>query len=720
MSIVISLFDSAMKTAPESNIEFDEYLTGIKIGAWQDEVLKYRAKPSQELKKAIKAVSPSGRFKTRNLEGLESHSGVLCMDLDQKDNPDMRIDRLQCDPYVYAYHQSVGGFGYAVYFLIDPTKHAEAFQGIERYLADHYAFICDPACKDMSRLRFVSYDPYLYKRESRPAVFKLYLKPVKTKKRRVYPHTSNDIEYILQQISNRGIDLTSSYHDWTQIGFAFAAEYGERGRDYFHVVSQQNPEYSEAKTDSKYNNFLKTHQSRVSIATFFWRCKDAGIDLQTEETRKVERYTKFQMLQGFKSDADIIESVQKLAKQDGINPEIGKQIAEQTLLIPKEDLKKEKTDNLLPEIRSALAVYDLKRNEVTNNVEYQGRPLTDWDVNTIWGELANNLGQRCAKSTVEDIINSDATPSYNPFLEFFEANKHVNSEGNINRLANCIKTDSDDLGIVYVQTYLRKWLVSLIASMHGTYSLLIFVLCGSQGIGKTNFFRFLLPEKLREYYGESKLDHGKDDAMLMCTKIILCDDEFSGKSKSEYKLLKEISSKQTFNMRLPYGRRTQDFRRYAVLCGTSNDNEIINDPTGNRRIVPVNVQSIDFKAYKEIDKTELLMEAYNIYHTEGETSWQLTAKEIELLNKSTANNEQTDIVKEAVLMFFDKPDAFSKEKWLSTTEILNHIQMRTRIQISTTRLGMALKILGFERKSTRINGSPVKVYNMKIKPDYTL
>lgn len=46
--------------------------------------------------------------------------------------------------------------------------------------------------------------------------------------------------------------------------------------------------------------------------------------------------------------------------------------------------------------------------------------------------------------------------------------------------------------------------------------------------------------------------------------------------------------------------------RLAVLCGTSNDEEIINDPTGNRRIIPINILDIDHEKFEEINKTDLV------------------------------------------------------------------------------------------------------------------
>ena len=723
MSITISFFTSAKHNKAAKAIDFDFFLQAVENGTWQDEVLKYRNHPIDKdranFKSSLPAITPSGKFAERKSEALEAHSGIICMDIDDKDNPDMQIEQLHADPYVYAYHRSVGGYGYAVYFFIEPTKHLESFKAIEKHLADNYHLICDPACKDISRLRFVSFDPYLYKREGKTKVFKKYLKKEKTGTNRYYPHTESDIDYILTQVCSRGIDLTNnSYFEWLQIGFAISGHYGEAGRTYFHAISQQSEKYDSDTCDFKYDECLKTGNGRVRINSFFYKCKEFGIDIQTEETKKIQRMTIHQAVQGFKSDTEIIESVKKQGLQDGIPSEISQSIAQQTLARPRSELTKEKQANLLPEIRAALATYDLKLNEITYAIEYKERALKDWDVNTIWGEIADSLGSRCAKTTIEDIINSDATPRYNPFMQFFEVNKDKTTQNNIERLAECITFDSQGIAYdeyeAYAHAFLRKWIISIVASMHGTYSLLILVLVGGQGIGKTNFFRWLLPKELTSYYGESKLDAGKDDLMLMCTKLILCDDEFSGKNKSEYKHIKDISSKQTITLRLPYGRRTQDFTRYAVLCGTSNDLEIINDPTGNRRIVPINIKSIDFEAFNAIDKTELFLEACRIYHAEGNSSWQLSKEDIQNLNQLTTYNEQVDTVEEAIMMFFEKTDSNNESNTKTTTEIISYMMQYTKLHFNTQRVGIALRNLGFERTSKRKNGKPVKCYKVKV------
>ena len=78
------------------------------------------------------------------------------------------------------------------------------------------------------------------------------------------------------------------------------------------------------------------------------------------------------------------------------------------------------------------------------------------------------------------------------------------------------------------------------------------------------------------------------------------------------KRFKEITSKQIFNLREPYGRVNVDLQRLATLGGSTNDTGILNDPTGNRRLLPVFVQSVDHQQYNNVDKDLLFIQGYNL------------------------------------------------------------------------------------------------------------
>jgi predicted P-loop ATPase len=229
-------------------------------------------------------------------------------------------------------------------------------------------------------------------------------------------------------------------------------------------------------------------------------------------------------------------------------------------------------------------------------------------------------------------------------------------------------------------------------------------------IQKTNFFREFLPPELRKYYAESKLDAGKDDEVLMCEKLIIVDDEFGGKSKQEAKKLKDLSSKQYFSIRKAYGRVTSDLRRIAVLGGTSNDDEILNDPTGNRRIIPVNVLDIDHEKMEEISKTDLFIELYHEWVNNKE-SFMLSKEDIEILNNCTSLNEQPSPEEEMILKYFVPSQSLGGNTiTLTNTEIKAYIEEKSpTIRLNPYKLGLTLKKLGFEKQSKRVNGSQPKI-----------
>mgnify|MGYP005749114873 CR=1 FL=1 len=101
----------------------------------------------------------------------------------------------------------------------------------------------------------------------------------------------DEIEYIIQSIEANRTDITSTYNNWVNIGFAFADGYGENGRTLFHRVSQFYPEYSAPDCDKQYDNCLKSKGHGISLKTFFYLANDAGIDITPPRTKKQDQRT---------------------------------------------------------------------------------------------------------------------------------------------------------------------------------------------------------------------------------------------------------------------------------------------------------------------------------------------------------------------------------------------------------------------------------------------
>lgn len=96
----------------------------------------------------------------------------------------------------------------------------------------------------------------------------------------------SDVELIIQQIEANQIDIANAYSDWRNIGFAFADEFGESGREYFHRISRFYSDYSAPECDRQFDNCLKAKGQGVSLKTFFYHAKQAGIAIKKEKQNK--------------------------------------------------------------------------------------------------------------------------------------------------------------------------------------------------------------------------------------------------------------------------------------------------------------------------------------------------------------------------------------------------------------------------------------------------
>jgi hypothetical protein len=102
-----------------------------------------------------------------------------------------------------------------------------------------------------------------------------------TQKQPIISNQKNDVEVIIKRLEESHTDITANYADWRDIGFSFADEFGESGRDYFHRLSRFYPNYSHSACDKQYNNCLKAKGHGITIKTFFHLAQQAGISLVT-------------------------------------------------------------------------------------------------------------------------------------------------------------------------------------------------------------------------------------------------------------------------------------------------------------------------------------------------------------------------------------------------------------------------------------------------------
>jgi hypothetical protein len=167
---MVSLFPQIKATTGGESLPLTEVLAGIKAGRWADAVQAVRTQPAgspayDAAKRSLPYFTPSGTFARRMVAGLQQHSGFMSLDLDAKQNPDtdwaQARTAIEADEHTYACFLSTGGAGLCVLVPVPTTNHLGSFRALERYYKEQFGLRVD-SLPDVSRARFVSYDPNLY------------------------------------------------------------------------------------------------------------------------------------------------------------------------------------------------------------------------------------------------------------------------------------------------------------------------------------------------------------------------------------------------------------------------------------------------------------------------------------------------------------------------------------------------------------------------------
>lgn len=707
----ISLYPHIRATRDGSLIPVDLLLEGIQSGQWQDEVIRVRRVTDHDLRqkekqKGIPYVTISGAFGDRNNNGLLQHSGLISMDLDNLTDVNEVKSRICCDPYVYACFVSISGTGLCVLFKINPEKHLESFLGLQQYIFENYGEPVDILCKDVSRPRYVSWDPGLYMNPQSDK-FTKYLKREKPLPTHEVVFVQTDFDHIVSELNTRRIDITAGYQNWLKTAFAFCDKLGEAGRSYFHTVSHHSAQYQAERCDKQYTACLKSGKSGITIASFYYLAKQAGIETASTRTRLIAN-TASLAKKGKRSKESVVQMLQDM---DGIAPGDSQGIVDQVFDEGAQPVEEESdAETLHMWIKQT---YALRRNLVTGQLEWNGADVTDIELNGM-EYAAKVMFPKLDRRTFANILGSGLIESYHPIKDFFARYEACYRPGAIAEFWSCIDCPTGFPG--YLERYGTKWLVGMIALIYGDISPIMLVLCGERvGTGKTRVFIDLLPPELRRYFvikslSDTSNDTAKRDLEISMSKHwLILDDEMGGKSKRDEKKIKALQSLPFSSHRAAFDRLESRRQRISALCGTSNDLQVIGWDVGpQRRTVPAEVIRVDYERMNKISRIELFMEAYHLYKTGFD--YQILGEEVDNLAAATQEYHQVNHEAEMIGQFFRAPKADDLVEYWTGTQIRNHISTHTRDILAFNKIAKSLKDMGIMPGHRRINGLPTKVY----------
>lgn len=234
------------------------------------------------------------------------------------------------------------------------------------------------------------------------------------------------------------------------------------------------------------------------------------------------------------------------------------------------------------------------------------------------------------------------------------------------------------------------------------------ILIGEQGTGKSSGVAAMVPSQ--EFFTEVSFHEKEDDLSRKMRGRLLGEiGELRGLHTKELESIKAFITRTHETWVPKYREFATTFPRRIVLVGSTNQEEFLSDPTGNRRFLPLRVSRVDVAAIAR-DCLQLWAEARVLFQAGGVAYAQ--AERLAQANQVHEAHMMSDAWAEPIARWLDEPGALTGEiprarDYLRTSEVLKgalnlddkHIGRREEMRVSAV-----LKALGYERKRMRING----------------
>ena len=223
------------------------------------------------------------------------------------------------------------------------------------------------------------------------------------------------------------------------------------------------------------------------------------------------------------------------------------------------------------------------------------------------------------------------------------------------------------------------------------------VLIGPQGIGKSAFLRSIIPPSTPELFSDGLRFDAFPEKQLesIIGRVIVEVSEMAGRSRADIEAMKAFVSRQDDgHVRRPYARHAEPQPRRFVVCGTTNiESDLPNDPSGNRRFVPIKLGAPTWRVEDFMDgiRDQAWAEALHLFHA-GESA-RLPRELISMQQeRAEEHRDRDDLIEDAIAALPDNA--------MTLTQIVNLLPDRMGA-MSEHRIGRALKNAGWSSARVR-------------------
>lgn len=241
--------------------------------------------------------------------------------------------------------------------------------------------------------------------------------------------------------------------------------------------------------------------------------------------------------------------------------------------------------------------YDLRYNMVMKYTEYVPKDKEWIGFQAVEPRVQKSLtlevqlaGINVSIKDVRNFLESNFIKNYNPVEEFlFTCYDNWDGKDHIRALARTVPTNNP-----HWEDWFYTWFLAMVEQWHNRTgrqygNSVAPLLISKQGYNKSTFCRRLIPPQLQWGYTDNLILSEKRQVLQAMSQCLLINlDEFNQISaKVQQGFLKNLIQLPNVKYKPPYGSHVQEFPRTASFIATSNMDDILTDPSGNRRFIGI-------------------------------------------------------------------------------------------------------------------------------------
>lgn len=384
----------------------------------------------------------------------------------------------------------------------------------------------------------------------------------------------------------------------------------------------------------------------------------------------------------------------------------------ENLGVPKEELP-----SFSESIVNALKTlgYAFRLNSAADTVEVNGKPLSDAMAATIRARFRDLQLKNISMAAMEDAYTAEAlTHSYHPVRDYL-TRLEWDGKDHLSHLVQYFTSDDEPVcyddgeRVPLHAVYLYRWLIGAVQKAYTGKQNPMLVLDGPQGLGKSQFVRWLC-RSIPGYFYEGPINTAdKDNDVRAITTFVWEVAELDATTrKADVAALKYFITREQVRVRKAYGRHEVDKPALASFIGTVNNTTgFLADETGSRRFYITRLTHINWRYTTEVNVDQVWAQARALWE-QGEPAM-LTPEEQRVQRATNARYEAESTLDDYLDMYFSTPansTQVDSDDLLSAGEIIQHL-VENRVNLSGSEksqameIGRVLRSKGCERVHTR-------------------